>query len=267
MREINMVFMVYILGGIITGVLSAWVGAGGGAVIIPLMLFICKYQGISNAIAIHLSVSTSLGFIMINALYNAYKHYKHGHLITPLLKRAMPAILLGAIVGTIIGKMLNARSIEILLILLLLTSLIKTFSTQKASKQSADSQLPSKLSCSIFGGLTGALSSIVGVGGSSVVNPYMKHYHYPMKNCAAMSAALAFPIGLFATITMLISSYHIANLPAYSIGYLYLPAFLGLLIGSVIGTHIGVRIVKRCPERISLWLFRLILIFVIIDML
>ena len=58
-----------------------------------------------------------------------------------------------------------------------------------------------------------------------------------------------------------------AGIPAYSLGYLYFPAFCGLLVGSVIGTPIGIRIVKKCPEAVSLWLFRLILIYVIIDML
>jgi uncharacterized membrane protein YfcA len=66
---------------------------------------------------------------------------------------------------------------------------------------------------------------------------------------------------------MLISSYNTLGIPQYSFGYLYLPAFLGLLVGSFFGIPIGIRIVKKCPEKISLWLFRLILIYVVIDML
>lgn len=260
------VLMIYFAAGIVTGILSAWVGAGGGAIIIPLMLVVCKYQGMSNVIAIHLAVSTSLAFIMINALYNAYKHYKHGHLVLTILKNALPMIFIGAILGTIISEFMPARAIEILFAVVLLVSLIKTFRLKK-THASEDIVMPSKGSCIFLGSTTGLLSSIVGIGGSSIVNPYMKHYHYPMKNCAAMAAATAFPTGLIATITMLVSSYHAVGIPAYSLGYLYLPAFCGLLVGSVIGTPIGILIVKKCPEVISLWLFRLILIYVIIDML
>ena len=261
------ILTIYTFGGIITGILSSWVGAGGGAVIIPLMLFVCKYQGIDVGIAIHLSVSTSLSFIMFNALYNAYKHYKHGHIVEAILKNSMPTILAGAILGTMIGKMLKAQIIENLLIMLLTISVVTTFSRNCKPSKNLQPSLPSRLSCSLFGGVNGILSSIVGIGGSTVVTPYMKYHNYPMKNCAAMSAAFAFPIGLFATITMLISSYHVQNLPPFSIGYLYIPAFLSLLFGSAIGTQIGIRIVRVCPERISIWLFRIMLTSVIIDML
>jgi uncharacterized membrane protein YfcA len=202
---------------------------------------------------------------MINALYNSYKHYKHGHLIFTILKNAFPAILIGAILGTIIGQLMSARIIETLFATILIISLVKTFSIRRIAIEAA-AIMPSKKSCFFLGSATGVLSSIVGIGGSSIVNPYMQHYNYPMKNCAAMSAATGFPVALIATITMLISSYHALGIPSYSLGYLYLPAFLGLLIGSVLGTPIGVRIVKKCPETISLWLFRFILIYVIIDM-
>ncbi|WP_150468240.1 sulfite exporter TauE/SafE family protein [Francisella sp. SYW-9] len=261
-----LVLLTYFIGGIITGTLSAWIGAGGGAIIIPLMLIVCKYQGISREIAIHLAVSTSLAFIMINALYNSYKHYKNNHLVTEILKNAIPAIFIGAIFGTIFSEMMPAKAIEILFAIILLVSLFKTFKFRKSSITSGII-MPSKLSCTFLGGATGLLSSIVGIGGSSIVNPYMKHYNYPMKNSAAMAAATAVPVALIATVTMLVSSYHALGIPAYSLGYLYLPAFLGLLVGSIIGTPIGIKIVKVCPETVSIWLFRFILIYVVIDML
>ncbi|WP_150467301.1 sulfite exporter TauE/SafE family protein [Francisella sp. SYW-9] len=261
-----LVLFIYFIGGIVTGTLSAWIGAGGGAIVIPLMLIVCKYQGISHEIAIHLAVSTSLAFIMINALYNSYKHYKHNHLVTKILKNAIPAIFIGAILGTMLSEVMPAKAIEVLFAIILLVSLIKTFRFNQTIVNSKII-MPSRLSCTFLGGATGLLSSIVGIGGSSIVNPYMKHYNYPMKNCAAMAAATAVPVALIATITMLVSSYHALGIPAYSLGYLYLPAFLGLLVGSVIGTPIGIKLVKICPESASLWLFRFILIYVIIDML
>ncbi|MED7820257.1 MULTISPECIES: sulfite exporter TauE/SafE family protein [unclassified Francisella] len=246
--------------------LAAWVGAGGGAVIIPVMLIVCKYQGISNEISIHLAISTSLAFIMVNAIYSSYKHFKHGNLITKIFKNAFPTIIIGAALGTIIGQIMPAKAIEILFAIILLISLIKTFRLNKAHTNT-DIRIPSKKSCLVFGCATGLLSSIVGIGGSSIVNPYMKHYNYPMRNCAAMAVSTSFPVALISTITMLVSSYHALGIPAYSFGYLYLPAFLGLLVGSLVGTSVGIRIVKRCPETISIWLFRIILIYVIIDML
>ncbi|MCF6764435.1 sulfite exporter TauE/SafE family protein [Thiotrichales bacterium 19S3-7] len=259
-----MILITYIIAGVIAGILAGWIGAGGGVIIIPLMLWISQYQHIPFPIAMHLAVATSLAFIMVNALYSSYKHHRQDNIIYPIVKSAIPTILIGAVIGALLGKVLPSESIKIIFLLVILAVFIKTFI--HLDKQNHTPVMPSKLSAMSMGATTGILASLVGIGGSGVVNPYMQHYHYPMKNAAAMSATLAFPMGFFATIATVATSIHAANLPSYSLGYLYLPAFIGLLIGSLIGTPIGVRIVKKCPENLSVWLFRLVLVFVIIEM-
>ena len=220
-----LLLIAYIIGGVGAGILAGWVGAGGGVIIIPMMILISKYQEIPANVSIHLAVSTSLSFIMINALYGSYKHYKSGHLTLLIVKMAVPTILIGTIIGTILGKFMSAIAIETIFTLTILTVLIKTF-IRKKDHYSLEAQLPSKLSCRIMGLCTGVLASLVGIGGSGIVNPYMQHYHYPMKNCAATSTALAFPMGLFATVVTLLSSFYTPQLPNYTLGYLYLPAFI-----------------------------------------
>jgi uncharacterized protein len=257
--------LIYIIGGVLAGVLSSWVGAGGASIIIPLMLFICKSQGMSSGVAIHLSVSTSLAFITVNSLYNAYQHYQSKNIIPTILKKTLPALIVSAIIGSILSIMMTANIIEYLFLFITLISLIKTFSGSNISGMRT--RIPSKKSCATFGSLVGVLSSVVGIGGSAIVNPYMKHYNFPMRNCAAMASALAVPAGIFGTISMFITSYHVHGLPTYCLGYLYLPALVCLLGGSCIGTRIGIKIVNKCPENISIWVFRALLSFVIINML
>ncbi|QGO14652.1 Sulfite exporter TauE/SafE (plasmid) [Piscirickettsia salmonis] len=69
-----------------------------------------------------------------------------------------------------------------------------------------------------------------------------------------------------ATLTLLASSVGMVGLPYGSVGYLYLPAFTGLLIGSLLGSPLGVWLVKRASEQISVWVFRIILLAVVIQM-
>ncbi|TNF69937.1 MAG: sulfite exporter TauE/SafE family protein [Gammaproteobacteria bacterium] len=259
-----MILITYIIAGIIAGILAGWIGAGGGVIIIPLMLWISQYQHIPFPIAMHLAVATSLAFIMVNALYSSYKHHRQRNIIYPIVKFAIPTILIGAIVGALLGKIIPSEAIKIIFLLVIISVFIKTFIN--LDKHHHNPIMPSKVSCATMGAATGMLASLVGIGGSGVVNPYMQHYHYPMKNAAAMSATLAFPMGFFATVATVATSLHASSLPAYSLGYLYLPAFIGLLVGSLIGTPIGVKIVKKCPEKISIWVFRIVLIFVIIEM-
>ncbi|QGO75269.1 Sulfite exporter TauE/SafE (plasmid) [Piscirickettsia salmonis] len=84
-----MILVPYIVAGVFTGILSGWVGAGGGIVIVPVMLWLAAQQGINTTLAMHLAVTTSLGFIMVNSLYRlcciAQKVINSGGLPTLLL--------------------------------------------------------------------------------------------------------------------------------------------------------------------------------------
>ncbi|QGO78695.1 Sulfite exporter TauE/SafE (plasmid) [Piscirickettsia salmonis] len=76
-----MILVPYIVAGVFTGILSGWVGAGGGIVIVPVMLWLAAQQGINTTLAMHLAVTTSLGFIMVNSLYTTFHHYRSNNLV------------------------------------------------------------------------------------------------------------------------------------------------------------------------------------------
>ncbi|WP_155403557.1 sulfite exporter TauE/SafE family protein [Piscirickettsia salmonis] len=93
-----MILVPYIVAGVFTGILSGWVGAGGGIVIVPVMLWLAAQQGINTTLAMHLAVTTSLGFIMVNSLYTTFHHYRSNNLVIPLFK--------GTVIFTVIGAAL-----------------------------------------------------------------------------------------------------------------------------------------------------------------
>ncbi|ODN42182.1 sulfite exporter TauE/SafE family protein [Piscirickettsia litoralis] len=261
-----MIFLIYIIVGIFTGILSGWVGAGGGIIIVPVMLELTTGQGISSELGMHLAVTTSLGFIMVNSLYTTFHHHRSKNLVIPLFKRIAIFAIIGALVGGQLDKVIPTFWIKILFTVTIIGVFIQSFLNRTGSLNQQP-VYPGGLSRATMGVSVGVLASLVGVGGSAITNPYMLHHHYPMKKSAAMSTALAFPMGLFAIASLLVSSVGLSGLPAGSLGYLYLPAFVGLLVGSFIGSPLGVMIVKRVPEKASVWLFRVVLLAVIMQML
>ncbi|AKP74975.1 Sulfite exporter TauE/SafE (plasmid) [Piscirickettsia salmonis] len=263
-----MILVPYIVAGVFTGILSGWVGAGGGIVIVPVMLWLAAQQGINTTLAMHLAVTTSLGFIMVNSLYTTFHHYRSNNLVIPLFKGTVIFTVIGALIGGQLDKIIPVAFVKILFTVIIISVLVQSFFNRinQVGRFECQPMYPGFLSRSIMGFSVGILASLVGIGGSAITNPYMQYHRYPMKKSAAMSTALAFPMGLFALASLLASSVGMVGLPYGSVGYLYLPAFTGLLIGSLLGSPLGVWLVKRASEQISVWVFRIILLAVVIQM-
>ena len=68
-----------------------------------------------------------------------------------------------------------------------------------------------------------------------------------LRNAVATSAALGLPVALAGTIGFVISGLRATGLPAYAIGYVYVPALLAIVAGSVVCAPVGARAAHRWP--------------------
>jgi uncharacterized membrane protein YfcA len=73
------------------------------------------------------------------------------------------------------------------------------------------------------------------------------------------AAALGLPIAFAGTVGFAIAGYGTRGLPAYSIGYVYLPALLATVVGSVLLAPVGARLTHRWPVRTLRRAFALLL--------
>ena len=84
---------------------------------------------------------------------------------------------------------------------------------------------------SISGGVViGSISSVVGIGGGTLTVPFLLWHNISIRNAVASSAACGFPIAAAGTVTYIFSGWSLENLPAYTLGYVYLPAFAMIII-------------------------------------
>lgn len=95
------------------------------------------------------------------------------------------------------------------------------------------------------GGFIGFLSSLVGAGGGFVSVPFMTWCNVAMHNAVATSAALGFPIALASAIGYVIAGYGNPNLPAGSVGYVYLPALVCVAAASVLTAPLGAKVAHQ----------------------
>lgn len=96
--------------------------------------------------------------------------------------------------------------------------------------------------------LIGSVSSIVSIGGGVLSVPYLVWHKMPIRNAIATSAAIGFPIAIGGTLGYIASGiFHGIALPENSLGYVYAPVLLWLVIGTMLTAPIGARATHYMP--------------------
>jgi uncharacterized protein len=114
-------------------------------------------------------------------------------------------------------------------------------------KPKASRVLPGRGGLFAAGVVVGILSALVGAGGGFFSIPFLTWCNVAIHNAVATSAALGFPIAVFTTIGNIWNGWNMPNVPQPSLGYIYLPALIGISITSVITAPFGARLAHRLP--------------------
>ena len=109
-----------VLIGLVAGFFSAVFGVGGGIIIVPLLLLVCRWQA-RNATA------TSLAAIGIIALSGVITYAVHGDVNVKYGALVGLPATVGAIGGSAIQQRLHGRTLEFLFALLVLGTAIWLF--------------------------------------------------------------------------------------------------------------------------------------------
>lgn len=110
------------------------------------------------------------------------------------------------------------------------------------------------------GGGIGALSAIVGIGGGTLTVPYLVKTGLDLRQAVATSSACGVPIALAGTLGFMISGWGREGLPGMSVGFIYWPAVLGILITSVPMAPYGARLAHRLPVPLLSRFFGILLL-------
>jgi uncharacterized membrane protein YfcA len=117
-----------------------------------------------------------------------------------------------------------------------------------------------------MGGLIGLLSGLVGAGGAFVSVPLMTWCNVAIHNAIGTSAALGFPIALANVTGFVISGMKLENLPAWSLGYIWLPGMVVIACFSVVTAPFGARAAHRLPVKKLKRVFSFLLVFLAVYM-
>jgi len=253
------VILMYLGVGAIAGVLAGLLGVGGGLVIVPMMVFTLTWQAVPPEHIMHLALGTSLASIIFTSISSFMAHHRRGAVHWATVFRLAPGILAGSVLGSILAEDLPIRWFRVLFAVFLLHVGGRLLTGTKV-----DGIPPLAAGVwrfSLAGLVIGAVSSILGIGGGTLSVPFLVRCRYSIRNAVAISSACGFPLAVAGTSTYIALGWQKASLPPWSLGYVYLPAFAGIILTSVPLAPFGAYLAHRFPTA---RLRRIFALFVIV---
>lgn len=238
-------FIIYLLTGAVVGFLAGLLGIGGGLILVPILTSIFAYY-LGNSQLVHLAIGTSLATILVTSLAAVKTHQSHQAVRWDIVKQFTPGIFVGGILGAWIAQFMDASILSKTFAVLELVVAIKMLANFQPNPQR---KMPNFGGAFFASSSIGTLSSLVGIGGGTLNTPYMIWHNIKIKQAIATSAALSLPVALAGTIGFIWSGWEVENLPNYSIGYVYLPAFFGIVLTSYFTAPIGAKLSHTLPIK------------------
>ncbi len=241
-----MMIPLYLIVGALTGLLSGLLGVGGGILIVPAFVWIFSRVGIPLDLTMHFAIAGSLAIMAVTSMISSYSHYQRGNVDFAAVKKILPGMVIGVLLGSSLAAIFKTSLLEILFgILLLIISLRLFFGKDQPPVEECKVRLPHHIILLLIAILIGVCSGLLGVGGGVLIIPVLTAFGVTMHRAAGTSATLIIPVALVGALNFLIVGLHDHLSVPYSTGYLYWPAILFAMIGGLffapIGTALGAR--------------------------
>jgi len=238
------IWLTYCGAGLIAGMLAGLLGVGGGIIIVPMLTFTFTMQHFDEPVVHHLALGTSLGTIIFTSFASFRAHHQHGAVNWQVVRRITPGILVGTVAGSYVAASLSTNILRGFFIAFTYYVALQMLT---GIKPKGSRQLPGISGMFSVGTGIGAVSSLVGIGGGSMSVPFLAWCNISMHNAIGTSAAIGFPIALFGSIGFIANGLAASGLPKGSLGYIYLPAMIGISVTSFLVAPMGARLAHRLP--------------------
>jgi uncharacterized membrane protein YfcA len=231
--------------GLATGFMAGLLGIGGGMLIGPFVTLIMSSRGVPADLAVKMAIATSMATIIFTSVSSVRAHHKRGAVRWDIVKGLAPGIVLGGALGSIgIFALLKGTTLALIFAAFIGFSATQMYLDRKPKP---GREMPGLRGQIAAGGVIGLISGLVGAGGGFVSVPFMVAHNIAIINAVATSAALGFPIALANATGYAISGQGVAGLPAWSLGYIWLPALAVIASCSVLTAPWGAKMAHRLP--------------------
>ena len=233
--------LLYLLLGACAGVLAGLLGIGGGLVLVAALAWLLPKQGVPADVAMHVALASSMASIVLTAASSARAHHRRGSVLWPTVAWLVPGVLLGGWLGSRLAIGLDGDVLRwcvagycfIVAAQMLLS---------RAQADGDANMVPRGPGYSAAGTVIGAISALVGIGGGSMTVPLLVWRGVTPVRAVGTSSATGVFIGIGSALGYALQAPAGALPLAHGVGYVYLPAAIGVAVTSVLLAPYGTRL-------------------------
>ena len=251
-----MELLILLLMGAVAGTLAGLLGIGGGIIIVPVLALVFQQQGVSIDVLMHVSIGTSLATIVVTSLSSIRAHQKHGAIDWSVFKRITPGIIIGGFLGSVVADAIPGD--ELRLVFSIFMFMVAT-QMMIARTPAAHRTLPQTPGLVGAGVIIGTISALMGIGGGSMSVPFLTWCNIHIRQAVATSAAIGLPIALAGAAGFMITGWSSEGRPPWSVGYVNLPAFTGIVVASILFAPLGAKLAHTIPPTLLKRFFAVLL--------
>lgn len=253
-----MIFVAYMVLGAIAGMLAGLFGIGGGIIVVPVLVLAFNLQGINPEIVFYMAIATSLANIIFTSLSAIRTHHKKAAIEWYLVKPIAVGMLGGSFIGVNTALTIPAIYLQASFgAFAIFLSLRMMFSQLGAGTL----HLPGILGLGVAGALIGWVSVLFGIGGGNLLVTWLSNRQLVIQKAVATASACGFAIAISGAGSNAILGWGNPMLPPHSLGYIYLPALLGIVstsfVAAAYGSMLAHQLSPQLLKRLFAWMLLL----------
>ena len=257
---INLLFVLGVAAAV-AGFLAGLLGVGGGIIMVPALYYAFTVLDFDIITRMHLSVGTSLAIIIPTSIISTKTHMDYDAVDFKMVKSFGIFILFGVIAGTFLA--VNLKTAALVLFFSIFAFIVGLFFIFLREKLLENPKEISDLVKNISGIVIGFISVPLGIGGGSLMVPFMRTFGYDIRKSIGTAAAVGFLIAVSGSITMILGGKIIDNVNTpFSIGYINLLGFLVFVPVTTVMDRLGAKAVYTIDKKLLSKIFGTFLIIV-----
>ena len=261
LAEITNLLSVLALAAAVAGFMAGLLGVGGGIVMVPALYYAFSVLDFDLVTRMHLSVGTSLAIIIPTSIISTKTHMEYNAVDFKMVKSFGLFILAGVIGGTFLA--VNMKTPGLVLFFSIFAFIVGLFFIFLREQLVESPKVISNIVKKISGIIIGFISVPLGIGGGSLMVPFMRTFGYDIRKSIGTAAAVGFLIAVSGTITMITGGKIINNVNSpFSYGYINLLGFIVFVPVTMITARLGAKAVYKIDKKLLSKIFGIFLIIV-----
>ncbi|GAA5217037.1 sulfite exporter TauE/SafE family protein [Corallincola platygyrae] len=234
--------------GVVVGLISGLLGIGGGLILVPVFYILLVFVGVPPEMLMPMALGSSLAAIIVTSCASCLAHHRLGNVPWSII----PMLLAGLATGSLIAGYL-AHHIPVWLLEAGFACFAAVMSMrmwrQRKQMQVNETKVMTPWSTLSATTAIGAFSALLGIAGGTLLVPYLSERGQQMTRAIGASSCCGIIVAAAGALGYVLSGWRVTGLPDWSLGYVYLPLVVGVVVTALFSAPIGAKLASRWPTQ------------------